>query len=93
MDLSLIIAAALTLAVVAVLLIWREPVLAWTQRSTAFLREVRAEVRKVTWPGWDDLRRSTVVITIIVIIIGIVIGLMDWLFSMILIDFFGRAFG
>jgi preprotein translocase subunit SecE len=92
-DLSLLIAAALTLAVVVALLIWREPVLAWTQRSTVFIREVRAEVRKITWPGWDDLRRSTLVITIIVIVIGIVIGLMDWLFSMILIDFFGRAFG
>ena len=93
MSLSLLIAAVLTLAVIVALLVWREPVLAWTQRSTAFIREVRGEVRKVTWPGWDDLRRSTVVITIIVIIIGIVIGLMDWMFSMILIDFFGRAFG
>jgi preprotein translocase subunit SecE len=92
-DLSLLIAAALTFAVVVALLIWREPVLAWTQRSTVFIREVRAEVRKITWPGWDDLRRSTLVITIIVIVIGIVIGLMDWLFSLILIDFFGRAFG
>lgn len=93
MDLSLLIATALTLAVVVALLIWREPVLAWAQRSTVFIREVRAEVRKITWPGWDDLRRSTLVITIIVIVIGIVIGLMDWLFSRILIDFFGRAFG
>ncbi len=93
MDLSLIIPAVLTLVVVVALVVWRQPVLAWANRSSAFLRDVRAEVRKVTWPTWDDLRRSTVVITIIVIIIGIVIGLMDWLFSLILIDFFGRAFG
>jgi len=92
-DLSLIIAAVLTLVVVVALLVWRQPVLAWTQRSTVFIRDVRAEVRKVTWPSWDDLRRSTLVITIIVILIGILIGLMDWLFSLILIDFFGRAFG
>jgi hypothetical protein len=28
-----------------------------------------------------------------VILIGILIGLMDWLFSRILIDLFGRVFG
>jgi preprotein translocase subunit SecE len=92
-ELTLIIPAVLTLAAVVALLVWREPVLAWTQRSTSFVRDVRAELRKVTWPTWDDLRRSTVVITIIVILLGIVIGLMDWLFSLILIDLFGRAFG
>ncbi len=68
-------------------------VTALAQRSTTFLREVRAEVRKISWPTWDDLRRSTVVITIIVILLGLLIGLMDWMFSKILIDLFGRIFG
>jgi len=81
------------LAAVAVLVVWREPVLAFGQRSSAFLRDVRSEMRKVSWPSWDDLRRSTLVITVIVIILGILIGLMDWLFSRILIDLFGRVFG
>ena len=36
---------------------------------------------------------GVVAVLAIVIVIGIVIGLMDWMFSMILIDFFGRAFG
>ena len=66
---------------------------ALAQRSTTFLREVRAEIRKISWPTWDDLRRSTLVITVIVIVLGIMIGLMDWLFSKILIDLFGRIFG
>ena len=64
-----------------------------TQRSSQFLRDVRAELRKVSWPTWEDLRRSTGVITIIVILIGLLIGVMDLLFSKILIDFFGRIFG
>jgi preprotein translocase subunit SecE len=68
-------------------------VTALAQRSTTFMREVRAEIRKISWPTWDDLRRSTLVITVIVIILGIMIGLMDWLFSKILIDLFGRIFG
>lgn len=67
--------------------------LSLAQRSSQFVREVRAEMRKVSWPTWDDLRKSTVTITIIVILIGVLIGLMDWLFSKILIDLFGRIFG
>ena len=81
------------LAVIAALVVWRQPVLAFSQRSNVFLQNVRSEMRKVSWPSWDDLRRSTLVITIIVIVIGIVIGLMDWVFSKILIDLFGRVFG
>ena len=64
-----------------------------TRRSSEFLRDVRAELRKVSWPSWEDLRRSTGVITIIVILIGLLIGVMDLAFSKILIDLFGRIFG
>ena len=93
MSLSLIISAAVVLAAAVALAMWREPILAFAQRSAVFVRDVRGEMRKVSWPSWDDLRRSTMVITIIVILIGILIGLMDWLFSRILIDLFGRVFG
>jgi preprotein translocase subunit SecE len=54
---------------------------------------VRVEIRKVSWPSWDDLRRSTVVIIIIVVLVGAIIGLMDLLFQWILIDVFSRLFG
>jgi len=90
---TLYVPAALLLVAIAALVIWRQPVLAFAARSNAFLKDVRAEVRKVSWPGWEDLRNSTTVITIIVILLGILIGVMDWLFSLLLIDFFGRIFG
>ena len=93
MSLTLIISAVLVLAATAAFVVWREPVVAFGQRSAAFMRDVRSEMRKVSWPSWDDLRRSTLVITVIVIILGVLIGLMDWLFSRILIDLFGRVFG
>jgi len=67
--------------------------MALARRSNAFLREVQAEVKKVSWPSMEDLRNSTVTITIIVILLGLLIGLMDWMFSKILIDLFGRVFG
>jgi preprotein translocase subunit SecE len=63
------------------------------QRSSQFMREVRSELRKVSWPTWEDLRKSTLTITVIVVLIGALIGAMDRVFSLILIDLFGRVFG
>jgi preprotein translocase subunit SecE len=67
--------------------------LALAGRTASYLREVRAEMRKVSWPTWEDLRKSTLVIILFVIAIGIVIGIMDWVFSKLLIDVLGRVFG
>ena len=69
-----------------------QPVLAFPARVVRYLSEVRAEVRKVTWPSWEELRKSTVVIIIFVIIMGLVIGAMDFVFSLILVNGLGRFF-
>ncbi len=58
----------------------------------AYLRDVRNETRKITWPGPDDLKRTTIVIIIVVILIGVVIGLMDLFFSRVLINLLPRLF-
>lgn len=63
------------------------------QRTNTFLQLVRGEMRKISWPTWDDLRRSTLVITVFVAIIGVIIGVMDSAFSLILIKWLGQAFG
>jgi preprotein translocase subunit SecE len=93
MDMGLLLGAGVVGLLLAALVVWRQPVLAFGQRSSAYLREVRAELRKLSWPTWEDLQRSTVVIIIIVFIVGAIIGLMDLMFSKLLIDFLGRAFG
>ena len=62
------------------------------RRSAGYLRDVRAEVRKVTWPTWPDLRRTTVIVSAFVIVIGIIIGIMDVISSKVLIDLLGRLF-
>ena len=67
-------------------------VVALVQRSAGYLRDVRAEIRKVTWPTWPDLRRTTVIVSIFVIVIGIIIGIMDVVSSKLLIDLLGRLF-
>jgi len=63
------------------------------RRTNTFLQLVRGEMRKISWPTWDDLRRSTLVITVFVAIIGVIIGVMDSAFSLILIKWFGQVFG
>ena len=63
------------------------------QRTNTFMQQVRGEIRKISWPTWDDLRRSTLVITVFVAIIGVIIGVMDSVFSLILIKWFGQLFG
>jgi preprotein translocase SecE subunit len=57
----------------------------WIGRTTAFFRDVRAEVRKVTWPTWEELKKATTVIVIFVAILGAVIGWMDWLLQQVFV--------
>ncbi len=92
MSPGLIVGSAVGGLAAAALVIWRQPVLAFAVRTATYMHNVRAEMRKVSWPTWDDLRKSTVVIVIIVFIIGAIIGLMDLIFSKLLIDWLGRAF-
>jgi preprotein translocase subunit SecE len=46
-----------------------------------FLREVRIELGKVTWPTRKDLMQSTIVVLVAVAIAATVIGLYDLAFS------------
>jgi preprotein translocase subunit SecE len=57
-----------------------------------FLREVRNELRKVTWPTFDELKKATTVIVIFVTILGIAIGLMDAFFQWVFVKLVARMF-
>ena len=57
----------------------------WIGRTTAFFHDVRAEIRKVTWPTWEELKKATTVIVIFVAILGAVIGWMDWLLQQVFV--------
>jgi len=50
-------------------------------RIGKFLREVRAEMRKVSWPDRKELVSSTVVVVTVVVVASAFIGLIDFLFS------------
>jgi len=57
-----------------------------------FFRDVRAELRKVTWPTVDELKKATLVIVIFVTILGIVIGLMDTMFQFVFVKAVAKLF-
>src|SRR2546430_10118469 len=40
-------------------------------RFVDFLRDVRNEIRKVTWPTWDELKKATLVIVVFVAVLGL----------------------
>ncbi|HID31069.1 MAG TPA: preprotein translocase subunit SecE [Desulfobacterales bacterium] len=46
-------------------------------KATEFLREVKIELKKVTWPSRKETVASTAVVIILVIIISSFLGLVD----------------
>jgi len=61
-------------------------------RMFQFLRDVRNELRKVTWPTFDELKKATTVIIIFVALLGILIGLMDAAFQFIFVKAVAKLF-
>ena len=49
-----------------------------------FLREVKAELEKVTWPDAQQTTRMTVTVILISAIVGIYLGAADFLFTELL---------
>jgi preprotein translocase subunit SecE len=47
------------------------------QKSVQFLREVKIELKKVTWPTRKQTMGSTVVVIVLVMIISLFLGLVD----------------
>lgn len=47
------------------------------EKSQAFLREVKAELKKVVWPAKNQTVASTVVVIVLVIIVSSFLGLFD----------------
>ncbi|MBN1292403.1 MAG: preprotein translocase subunit SecE [Candidatus Latescibacteria bacterium] len=51
--------------------------------SKKFIREVRAEMSKVTWPSWLELKGSTILVIIVSVFFAVYIGAVDVLLSLI----------
>ena len=62
------------------------------KRIINFLRDVRAEIGKVTWPSKEEIRKATTVIVIFVTALGLLIGLMDAILQFLLVRMPARIF-
>lgn len=52
-------------------------------RTREFVAEVSVEMKKVTWPDWEQLRNATGVIIIFVLVVAAIIGFMDLVFRQV----------
>jgi preprotein translocase SecE subunit len=60
--------------------------MAWAGATVEFLRAVRGELGKVTWPSRDELVTATRMIVLLSVILGLAIGWMDKLLNLVLVD-------
>lgn len=60
---------------------WTEKVKGLWGQTVAFLRDVRVEMTKVTWPTWDELKGQTIVVIVAVLMIAAFIGIVDLFLS------------
>ena len=58
----------------------------WVRRTGHFLVAVRAEMKKVSWPSTDELKKATRMILIMSVTLGLLIGWLDLLLQLILVD-------
>jgi len=51
------------------------------EKILQFFREVRVEIKKVTWPTRKETMASTIVVLVTTFIIGAFLGIVDFLLS------------
>jgi preprotein translocase subunit SecE len=56
----------------------------WYRRIIPFFRDVRAEVKKVTWPSRNEVYSTTIVVIIATIFFGFYLYIMDLFFSWVI---------
>ena len=63
------------------------------QKIKKFLKEVAAELRKVTWPTKEELIGSTIVTVVVSLIVSIFIGIVDRILTFLIRSIFGGGLG
>jgi preprotein translocase subunit SecE len=62
-------------------------------RTRDFYREMRAEMARVTWPDWPQIRQLSIGVIALSLFIGAVIALMDVVLQQVLVVWIPRIFG
>ena len=56
----------------------------WTKRFVNFLRDVRSELKKVTWPSKNEVISTTIVVIAATVFFGFYLFFMDVIFSWVI---------
>jgi len=56
----------------------------WYKRFFPFLRDVKAEIKKVTWPSKNEVYSTTIVVILATFFFGFYLFFMDIIFSWII---------
>lgn len=51
--------------------------MSWTSQVREFVKDVRVESTKVSWPTRQELRDSTIVVIVTVLLVALFIGVVD----------------
>lgn len=67
-----------------------QPKVGLVRGSIAYYQSVMAEMRKVTWPDFPQVRSATIAIIIFVLLIGMAITIMDFALQGLLVNLLPR---
>lgn len=56
--------------------------MAWTMQVREFVKEVRVESTKVSWPTRNELRDSTIVVIVAVLLVSAFVGAVDYVLQL-----------
>ena len=59
-----------------------ESIKGWAQNAKQFYSDVRSEMRKVSWPGRQEVIGTTIVVIVAVFFFGLYLGLVDYILAM-----------
>jgi preprotein translocase subunit SecE len=55
------------------------------KRFANYVVETREELRKCTWPSWDELKGSTLVVGVAIILLGVFTVAVDFIFTKVVL--------
>jgi len=55
----------------------------WWANFVRYLKSVRSEMKRITWPGKDQLRAYTIVVLLTLIFVTLFLFICDWTFTQI----------
>ena len=61
----------------------------WTDQAREFIKDVRTESAKVSWPSRTELRDSTIVVIVTVMIVAGFVGIVDRVLAFGITKLFG----